>query len=85
MTVSVYVLDVPEFEPVVRTALTAGMDVHRAGDYLKLTTQDREVVLRREETGMRPALWHAMLTGGLDGRIVAFTPEVVHLAEGAGA
>lgn len=82
MTVSVYVLDVPEFEPVVHTARTAGMDVHQVGDYLELTTEDREVVLRREETGMRPALWHAMLTGGLDGRIVSFTPDVVHLAEG---
>ncbi|MFG2405325.1 hypothetical protein ACGFR8_13505 [Streptomyces brevispora] len=47
-----------------------------------MTTEDREVVLRREETGMRPALWHAMLTGGLDGRIVSFTQDVVHLAEG---
>ncbi|MFJ6464400.1 hypothetical protein ACIQM0_25785 [Streptomyces sp. NPDC091387] len=82
MTVSVYVLDVPEFEPVVHTARIAGMDVHQVGDYLKLTIEDREVVLRREETGMRPALWHAMLTGGLDGHIVSFTPDVVHLAEG---
>ncbi|MEU1491418.1 hypothetical protein ABZ456_14310 [Streptomyces sp. NPDC005776] len=82
MTVSVYVLDVPEFAPVVHTARTAGMDVHQVGDYLELSTEDREVVLRREETGMRPALWHAMLTGGLDGRIVSFTPDVVHLAAG---
>ncbi|WP_299541162.1 hypothetical protein [uncultured Streptomyces sp.] len=85
MTVSVYVLDVPEFDPVVHTARTAGMDVDRVGDYLRLTTGGREVVLRREETGMRPALWHAMLTGGLDGRIVSFTSEAVHLAEEEGA
>ncbi|WP_406096043.1 hypothetical protein [Streptomyces sp. NBC_01013] len=85
MTVSVYVLDVPEFEPVVHTARTAGMAAHRVGDYLKLTTEDRDVVLHRKETGMRPALWHAMLTGGLDGRIVSFTPDVVHLTEEDGA
>ncbi|GAA3289201.1 hypothetical protein [Streptomyces cinereospinus] len=85
MTVSVYVLDVPEFEPVVHTARTAGMGVHQMGDYLELTTEDHEVVLHREETGMRPALWHAMLTGGLTGRIISFTPDALHLCEEEGA
>ncbi|MGW3009094.1 hypothetical protein ACWC9R_09675 [Streptomyces sp. NPDC001219] len=81
MRLAVYVLDVPEFEPVVHTAEAAGMAARRTGDYLELTTTEREITLRREETGMRTALWHALLTGGLDGRIVSFTPDVLHLAQ----
>ncbi|MEU8912983.1 MULTISPECIES: hypothetical protein [Streptomyces] len=81
MTLAVYVLDVPEFAPVVHTARTAGMEVRRTGDYLELTTTEHEIVLRREGTGMRTALWHAMLTGGLDGRIVSFTAETLHLTQ----
>ncbi|GAO11400.1 hypothetical protein NCG97_08870 [Streptomyces lydicamycinicus] len=83
MTLAVYVLDVPEFEPVVHTAEAAGMAVRRTGDYLELSTTEQEIVLRREETGMRTALWHALLTGGLDGRIVSFTPDTLHLVQEA--
>ncbi|RXS69934.1 hypothetical protein EST92_25090 [Streptomyces sp. TM32] len=80
MTLALYVLAVPEFAPVVRSAEAAGMDVRAAGDYLELTTTAHEVVLRREVTGMRTAVWHAALTGGLVGRIVSFTPDTLHLA-----
>ena len=45
MTLAVYVLAVPEFAPVVRTAEAAGMDVRAVGDYLELATTEREVVL----------------------------------------
>ncbi|GGN60511.1 hypothetical protein ACFXN2_25740 [Streptomyces kronopolitis] len=80
MTLAVYVPAVPEFAPVVRTAEAAGMDVRAVGDYLELATAEREVVLRREVTEMPTAVWHAALTGGLTGRIVSFTPRILHLA-----
>jgi hypothetical protein len=83
MTLAMYVLDVPEFEPLVRTAQQAGMRLRRTGDYLELSSADRELVLHRDGTGIRAALWHAALTGGLDGRIVAFTGETIHLEEAA--
>ncbi len=81
MTLALYILDVPEFEPLVRTAQGAGMDLRRIGDYLELTSPERELVLRRNATGIRTALWHAALTGGLNGRIISFTSETLHLAE----
>ncbi|MFB6893576.1 hypothetical protein ACFCX4_30145 [Kitasatospora sp. NPDC056327] len=81
MTLALYVLDVPEFVPVVRTAEAAGMVTRRAGDYLRLSTAADEVVLRREGTGIRTALWHAALTGGVDARIVLFDSEILHLAK----
>ncbi|WP_261568425.1 hypothetical protein [Frankia gtarii] len=57
------------------------MDLRRIGDYLELTSPERELVLRRNATGIRTALWHAALTGGLNGRIISFTSETLHLAE----
>ena len=78
MTLALYVLDVPEFQPVARLAQDAGMNRRQVGDYLELSSDEPEVVLRRED-GIRTALWHAALTGGVDGRIVSFTPEVLHL------
>ena len=83
MTLALYVLDVPEFEPVARTAQAAGMAPRRTGDYTEFTSDAPELVLRRESAGVRTAVWHAALTGGIDGRIVSFTPEILHLAEGA--
>ncbi|GAA2514153.1 hypothetical protein [Winogradskya humida] len=83
MTLAVYVLDVPEFEPLVQTAQDAGMQLRRTGDYVELSSSRPEITLNREGTGIRTALWHAALTGGLDGRIVAFTSETIHLQEAA--
>lgn len=84
MTLALYVLDVPEFEPVARAAQAAGMVARRTGDYLRLISSLPEVVLRREASGVRTAVWHAALTGGLDGRIVSFTSETLRIAEEAG-
>lgn len=81
MSLALYVLDVPEFEPVVHTAEGAGMSVERRGDYLRLSTTEEEIVLSRDPDAIRTALWHAALTGGLDGRIVSFTSDTLHLAE----
>jgi hypothetical protein len=83
VTLALYVLDVPEFEPVVHTAEAAGMSVRHTGDYLELSTADDEIVLRRDPDAIRTALWHAALTGGLDGRIVSFTSDTLHLAKEA--
>jgi hypothetical protein len=81
VTLAVYVLDVPEFQPVVRTAQAAGMNVRKTGDYLELTSAEDEVVLRREGSAIRTAVWHAALTGGVDARIVSFTSETLQLAK----
>ncbi|MEU4925784.1 hypothetical protein AB0G54_04640 [Streptomyces yokosukanensis] len=81
MSLALYVLDVPEFQPVVRAAEAAGLSVRSRGDYLELHTDEPEAVLRRDESVIRTAVWHAALTGGLDGRIVSFTSDTLHLAK----
>jgi hypothetical protein len=81
MTVALYVLDVPEFEPVVSVAKDAGMELRRVGDYLELSSARRDVVLSRDGSSIRTSVWYAALTGGLDGRISSFTKDTLHLTE----
>jgi len=78
---TLYILNSPEFEPIVDTARAAGMDVRVAGDYLEATSAHREVVLSRAHTGVRPSIWFAALTGGLDGHIVRFDHDELCIAE----
>jgi hypothetical protein len=76
-----YILNAPEFEPIVETARAAGMDVRPVGDYLEATSTRPEVVLSHAHTGVRPSIWFASLTGGLDGRIVRFDHDELCLAD----
>ncbi|GGV51557.1 hypothetical protein AB0I84_18930 [Streptomyces spectabilis] len=84
MSLALYVLDVPEFQPVVRAAEAAGLTTQHVGDYVELRTHEPEAVLRRDGAVIRAAVWHAALTGGLDGRIVSFTSDTLHLAKETG-
>ncbi|WP_030684513.1 hypothetical protein [Streptomyces sp. NRRL B-1347] len=84
MSLALYVLDVPEFQPVVRAAGAAGLTPRQVGDYIELRTDAPEAVLRRADAVIRTAVWHAALTGGLDGRIVSFTSDTLHLAKETG-
>jgi hypothetical protein len=79
VSLALYVLDVPEFRPVVRAAEAAGLTRRRTGDYLELSTDADQVVLHRDAATIRTAVWHAALTGGLDGRIASFTSDTLHL------
>ncbi|AUG79110.1 hypothetical protein CFP65_4360 [Kitasatospora sp. MMS16-BH015] len=81
MTLALYVLDVPEFVPLVRAAEAARMTSRRIGDYVELSTAADEVTISRAGTGIRTAVWHAALTGGLDARIGSFDSETLHLVK----
>ncbi|MGC5002466.1 MULTISPECIES: hypothetical protein [unclassified Streptomyces] len=78
---AIYILDIPEFEPILRTALIAGMEQEDLDGYLRVSTSESEIVLERRHTDVRPAVWFAALTGGLEGRIVHFDFDRLHLAE----
>ena len=73
-----YVIDVPEFRPLVESARTkAGYVVseERKG-YYKIETSG-EMHFNRKEMKLKPALWYGMFTGGLDGEIKSFGREDV--------
>lgn len=78
---AIYILDIPEFEPILRTAVIAGMEPEELDGYVKVSSSEPEVVLERRHTDIRPAVWFAALTGGLEGRILQFDFDVLHLAE----
>ncbi|MER8038637.1 hypothetical protein ACWEP8_23075 [Streptomyces hydrogenans] len=79
---ALYILDIPEFAPILHTARIAGMTEEELDGYVKVSTAAPEIVLERRHTDVRPAVWFAALTGGLEGRIVRFDFDVLHLAEG---
>jgi hypothetical protein len=80
---TIFILDAPEFEPIVSTARHAGMDVRPVGDYIQVSSLAPRVTLERRHTGVRPAVWFAALTGGLVGRIERFDDDQLSIADDA--
>ena len=76
----IYVLDVPEFMPIV--------DAARAKPDCTVTHSDKgyyrveapgDIVLNRREMGLKPAVWYGIFTGGLNGEIAAFDRDEVRV------
>lgn len=68
-----YVLDVPEFEPLVESS-KHNPRYHVDGPtngYWKICSPDA-IVFERKALGFVPALWNASLTGGFDGNVKTF-------------
>jgi hypothetical protein len=83
MMPAIFVLDVPEFRPMVDYAReAAGFRVSGpAKGYFRLQSEGT-LTLTRKTLGFKPAVWHGALTGGLIGRIERFDNEVLVLVEG---
>jgi hypothetical protein len=76
-----YVLDVPEFASVVTAAKAIERcRVHEPKRGYIFVQFDGEVEIKRAATGLGEAVWFGCLTGGLDGKIVAFDAERIRLA-----
>ena len=75
-----YVLDVPEFAPLVEAARNnprCRVQQVRAG--YRLVEFDDTVTIERRDTGLKEAVWFGCLTAGLDGKIAEFTSERLRL------
>lgn len=76
-----YVLDVPEFRPLVEAASRdSRCMVHEPVAGYTFVEFSGEVEFRRDSTGLRHAIWFGCLTGGLDGKITEFSETVLALA-----
>jgi hypothetical protein len=78
--VVLYVLDVPEFLPVVE-ATRARPDCLITGarnGYYRVEAP-AEIVLNRREMKMKPAVWYGLFTGGLEGEIAEFGRDEVRV------
>ncbi|WP_203193146.1 hypothetical protein [Xanthobacter dioxanivorans] len=78
--VVVYVLDVPEFHPIVE-AVRSDPDctVTKSGKGYYRVEAPVEIVLNRRKMQMKPAVWYGLFTGGLNGEITAFGREEVRV------
>jgi hypothetical protein len=73
---SLYVLDVPEFAPLVNAARSRQeleISGPKAG-YFRITT-DGQLRIRRVETGLPEALWFGAFTAGYDGEELVIDSE----------
>jgi hypothetical protein len=78
--VVLYVLDVPEFRPIVDAARAGGNCEIRKSDkgYYRIESPN-EIVLKRREMNMKPAVWYGLFTGGLNGEIADFGRDEVRV------
>ncbi len=68
---SLFVLDVPEFAPLLKGAGNS-YDVSRKGGYAAIAAPD-ELIIERAASGLGDAVWYGALTGGYEGRIREFS------------
>jgi hypothetical protein len=76
-----YVLDVPEFAPVVAAARQLDTcRVHKVRRGYIYVEFDGVVEIERAVTNLSEAVWFGCMTGGLNGKIVTFNSERITLA-----
>lgn len=78
--ITVFVPDLPEFMPLVEAARAQGVGDVRGPEagYWRLDGEG-ELVFRRRELGLGPALWNSALTGGFRGRILEFSRDIMRI------
>lgn len=82
MMPTIFVLDVPEFLPLVAHAQEVSalaVTGPRLG-YYRIQSQDT-ITLHRKVLGFKPAVWHGALTGGLIGQVEHFDNDELRIGE----
>jgi hypothetical protein len=79
--IRIYVLDVPEFAPLVEAA-RAQADCKVSQPIPGYTAIDAwaPIEFSRKQLGFKPAVWYGIFTGGLRGRIECFDRDKVRVA-----
>jgi hypothetical protein len=78
--VVLYVLDVPEFLPIVETARRMpACEISKSGKGYYKIVSPTEIVLNRKAMNMKPAVWYGLFTGGMNGEIAEFGREEVRV------
>jgi hypothetical protein len=79
--VKIYILDVPEFRPIVDGARRAGIEVSPPVKGYYVIAGEGEVVLSRKTLGLKPAVWYSSLSGGLEGHIAQFDRDTLRIVD----
>jgi len=78
--VVLYVLDVPEFLPIVETARQMpDCTITKSHKGYWKVTAPTEIVLNRKAMKMKPAVWYGLFTGGMNGEIAEFCRDEVRV------
>ncbi|MCG3752694.1 hypothetical protein [Amycolatopsis sp. Poz14] len=76
---AVFLLDVPENQPIVAVAAQADtVTVDRLGAYFKLSAPG-PIVIDRRATGCRHAVWYSSIAGLLDAKITQWDKDALRL------
>ncbi len=78
--VVLYVLDVPEFLPIVEnTRKMPECTISRSDKGYYTIVSPTEIRLNRKALNMKPAVWYGLFTGGMNGEIAEFGREEVRV------
>lgn len=76
---TLYILDVPEFRPVIKVGVAAeGVRERAVGSHVELTS-DGPITIDRRATGVGPAVWYSAVGAVAQGRIAQFDKEALRV------
>ncbi len=78
---AIYLLNVPEFQPIAASARQQGLTVTAmANGYVRIESAG-VLELRRKPTGVKLPVWFGCPTGGLEGTIDVFDKELLRVVD----
>lgn len=76
--VELYVLDVPEFRPVIDEGSRCAGRVRSVGNYVELAS-DRSLTIDRKKAGARRAVWFSSIGALRNGKVVQFDDNILRI------
>ena len=78
--ITIYVVDVPEFQPLIDEARKrSDCRVTRLDSTYITIESEQPLEFSRKTLGLKPAVWYGLFTGGLDGVIERFDRDLVRI------
>ena len=78
--ITIYVVDVPEFQPLLDDARKRSDCRVRQLDSTYIAIEsEKPLEFSRRALGLKPAVWYGLFTGGLDGVIERFDRDLVRI------
>lgn len=76
--IELYVLDVPEFGPVITEGTRVAEDAQRVGHYVRLRAHDA-LIIDRKKAGARQAIWYSAVGALRGGAVAQFDKEALRI------
>jgi hypothetical protein len=76
--IELYVLDVPEFRPVIDEATLRAMRTRKVGNYVELSNEG-PLTIERKSARARRAVWFSSIGALRNGKVTQFDSDVLHI------